>query len=149
MTEIEIGGLEDGDRPAWQELFRGYNAFYGREWPEERYEQAWHRFRQDDRIHALVARLEGKAVGLTHFMFHPSTTGGDVCYLQDLFTDAELRGRGVARALIAAVAEVARNQGCERVYWHTREDNATARRLYDKVAENRGFIQYVVPLTPG
>ncbi|WP_433219946.1 GNAT family N-acetyltransferase [Dactylosporangium sp. CS-047395] len=149
MAEIEIGGLEDGDRTAWQELFRGYNAFYGREWPEERYEQAWHDFRRDDRIHALVARLDGRAVGLTHFLFHPSTTAGDVCYLQDLFTDADLRGRGVARALIAAVAEEARRKGCERVYWHTREDNATARRLYDKVAENRGFIQYVVPLTTG
>nr|BFE60842.1 GNAT family N-acetyltransferase [Dactylosporangium thailandense] len=146
---IEVGRLGDGDRAAWQELFAGYNAFYGRTWPDERYERAWADFRRGDRVHALVARLDGRAVGLTHFLFHPSTTSGDACYLQDLFTAAEVRGRGAARALIAAVAEVSRERGCERVYWHTREDNATARRLYDRVAEHRGFIQYVMPLTPG
>jgi GNAT superfamily N-acetyltransferase len=143
---IEIGALETDDRAAWQELFRGYNAFYGRVWPAERYELAWADFRAAERVHALVARLDGRAVGLTHFLFHPSTTGGDACYLQDLFTAAGVRGRGVGRALIAAVAGVARERGCERVYWHTHEGNATARRLYDAVAENRGFIQYVLPL---
>src|SRR4051794_26898221 len=143
---IEIGGLAAGDRAHWQELFAGYNAFYGRVWPDERYERAWAEFRAGERVHALVARIDGRAAGLTHFLFHPSTTSGDVCYLQDLFTADGMRGRGVARALIAAVAAVARRRGCERVYWHTREDNATARRLYDTVAEHRGFMQYVLAL---
>ncbi|MEU7874472.1 GNAT family N-acetyltransferase [Dactylosporangium sp. NPDC049140] len=146
---FDIGAPRDGDRAAWQELFAGYNAFYGREWPPERYEQAWREFRRGERVHALVARLDGRPVGLTHYLFHPSTTSGDACYLQDLFTAAEVRGRGVARALIAAVADVARDRGCERVYWHTHEGNATARRLYDQVAENRGFIVYVRPLAAG
>ena len=77
---------------------------------------------------------------------HASTSSDDVCYLQDLFTAPEARGKGVARALIAAVEEEARRRGCDRVYWHTKETNHTARRLYDQVAENRGFIQYVIPL---
>jgi GNAT superfamily N-acetyltransferase len=83
-----------------------------------------------------------------HFLVHASTTSDDVCYLQDLFTAPEVRGRGVARALIAAVRDWATEHGCSRVYWHTKEDNDTARRLYDQVAENRGFIHYVIPL-PG
>jgi hypothetical protein len=55
----------------------------------------------------------------------------------------------VARALRALIAEVerwARDQGHARVYWHTQSGNETARRLYNRVAENRGFIQYVIPL---
>jgi hypothetical protein len=32
------------------------------------------------------------------------------------------------------------------VYWNTHESNSTARRLYDKVAENRGFIRYQIEL---
>ncbi|MFG1908023.1 GNAT family N-acetyltransferase [Kribbella sp. NPDC048928] len=56
------------------------------------------------------------------------------------------RGRGVARALIEAVTEWARDRRCGRVYWSTHESNATARRLYDQVAENRGFILYQIPL---
>jgi hypothetical protein len=36
----------------------------------------------------------------------------------------------------------AREQGASRVYWLTQEGNATARALYDKLAERSGFIQY-------
>ena len=75
-----------------------------------------------------------------------STSGPDVCYLQDLFTAPEARGQGAARALIAAVADWATAQGCQRVYWLTHESNTTARYLYDKVAQRRGFIQYQLPL---
>jgi GNAT superfamily N-acetyltransferase len=57
-----------------------------------------------------------------------------------------VRGKGVGRALIRATGAWARSRGCGRLYWHTKEDNHLARRLYDRVAENRGFIQYVVPL---
>jgi GNAT superfamily N-acetyltransferase len=69
-----------------------------------------------------------------------------VCYLQDLFTAPDARGQGVARALIAAVVDWARARGCARVYWHTQASNSTARRLYDRVAENPGFIKYQVDL---
>ncbi|MGK5520998.1 GNAT family N-acetyltransferase [Micromonospora sp. URMC 107] len=138
--------LQSDDRHGWEELFCGYNAFYGRTWPADRYDRAWQEFRRGDRVRALGARLDGRLVGIAHFLVHASTTSPDVCYLQDLFTAPEARGRGVARALIGAVGAWASDQGCDRLYWLTREDNHTARRLYDQVAENRGFIQYVVAL---
>lgn len=144
---ISIGRLEAADRATWEELFAGYHAFYGRpSWPRENYEKAWSRFAQDDRIHARGARIDGRLVGIVHFLVHASTSSADVCYLQDLFTAPEARGKGVGRALIAEVERWAREQGCVRVYWHTQSSNETARRLYDQVAENRGFIQYLIEL---
>jgi GNAT superfamily N-acetyltransferase len=143
---ISVAALRPDDRSAWEELFCGYHAFYGRTWPADRYEQAWQEFQRDDRVHALGARLDGRLVGIAHFLVHPSTTSPDVCYLQDLFTAAQARGKGVGRALIRATGAWARSRGCDRLYWQTKADNHPARRLYDQVAENRGFIQYVMPL---
>ncbi|RZS43814.1 acetyltransferase (GNAT) family protein [Herbihabitans rhizosphaerae] len=143
---ITVGPLVATDRPVWTELFTGYNEFYGRTPSVALLDGAWREVTIGDRIHALGARLDERLVGITHFFTHPSTTSADVCYLQDLFTAEAARGRGVARSLIEAVADWAREQGCARVYWHTKADNHTARRLYDRVAEDRGFIQYVLPL---
>jgi GNAT superfamily N-acetyltransferase len=144
---LTIGRLEPQDRAAWQELFAGYHEFYGRAgWPRENYDEAWRRFREDGPLHARGARVDGRLVGIVHFLVHPSTTSADVCFLQDLFTAPQARGQGVARALIAEVGQWARDEGCARVYWHTQAGNETARRLYDRVAENRGFIQYVIQL---
>ncbi|MCF2527779.1 GNAT family N-acetyltransferase [Yinghuangia soli] len=144
---ITISRLGAEDREAWEVLFRAYIDFYERVEPDEMYDAKWAEFLADTRIHALGARLDGRLVGITHFLVHPSTSGPDVCYLQDLFTAEDVRGRGVARALIDTVAGWAVERGCARLYWQTMESNATARRLYDKIAQNRGFIRYDIFLS--
>jgi GNAT superfamily N-acetyltransferase len=143
---LAIAPLAPPDRAAWERLFRGYIAFYERDEPQAMYDRAWAAFMSGARLQALGARLDGRLVGITHFFAHPSTSGPDVCYLQDLFTDAAARGQGAGRALIAAVAAWARGEGCGRLYWLTHESNATARALYDQVAVNRGFIRYDIAL---
>jgi len=44
------------------------------------------------------------------------------------------------------VPEWARGQHCSRIYWSIQDSNATARRLYDKVARNRRFTLYQINL---
>jgi GNAT superfamily N-acetyltransferase len=78
-----------------------------------------------------------------HFLYHRTTIQiAPTCYLQDLFTAPEARGKGVGRALISRVYEHARISGVPRVYWQTHETNAVAMKLYDKVAEKSGFLVY-------
>jgi GNAT superfamily N-acetyltransferase len=136
------------DYDAWLPLWNGYNEFYGRvgptALPAEVTRQTWARFFDAyEPVHALVAQSGGRLVGLVHYLFHRSTTMIEpTCYLQDLFTDQAMRGRGVGRALIEAVYQRAKTAGGTRVYWLTHETNATARKLYDQVAESTGFIVY-------
>ena len=140
---LTIGKLAPADRAEWENLFRGYITFYERTMPQAEYDRCWAAFQADERVHALGAKLEdGRLVGIVHFLPHASTSGPDVCYLQDLFTVPEMRGRGVARQLIEAVYVAARTAGSVRVYWQTQDSNRTARALYDKVAEHHGFIVY-------
>ena len=136
------------DHDQWQPLWDGYNAFYGRSGttalPAEITRTTWERFFDGyEPVHALVADEGGRLRGFAHYLFHRSTTAiGPNCYLQDLFTTEAMRGKGVGRALIEAVYERARAVESPRVYWQTQEDNRTARRLYDAVADNSGFVVY-------
>jgi GNAT superfamily N-acetyltransferase len=143
---LTVAKLDPGDRADWQELFGGYNAFYERAMTEADVERAWVEFQHDERMHALGAKLDGRLVGITHFLMHASTTMADFCYLQDLFTAPDVRGQGIGAALIAAVVDWARAHDCTRVYWMTHETNARARRLYDRVGQSRGFIRYEIEL---
>lgn len=143
-----IRPLLRADREQWKALWDGYNAFYGRSGstalPESITESTWERlFDPAEPVHALVAAEGPRVVGLAHYLFHRSTTRlTDVCYLQDLFTAEDQRGRGAGRQLILAVYDAARAAGSSRVYWQTQVTNEAGRALYDKVARHTGFIVY-------
>jgi GNAT superfamily N-acetyltransferase len=145
---ITVRPVQHSDFPQWKLLWGGYNAFYGREGatalPEETTRLTWARFFDAyEPMHALVADRDKQILGLVHYIFHRTTIAPTSnCYLQDLFTVESSRGQGVARALIEEVYRRAEAASCARVYWLTHESNVTARALYDKVAENSGFLVY-------
>lgn len=147
-ASVTVRELRDSDYRAWRPLWDGYNAFYGREGPTalglEVTKTTWSRFLDpNEPVYALVAESGGKVLGLTHYLYHRSTTRIELtCYLQDLFTAKEARGQGVGRALIEAVYVAARGKGIKRVYWQTHHTNAQGRVLYEKVAQHYGFIVY-------
>ena len=147
-SELTIRPARRDDYKQWLPLWLGYNAFYGRHGATALHEAitqaTWFRFFDpNEPMHALVAEQDGKLVGIVHYLFHRTTLAiHPTCYLHDLFTDESLRGQGIGRKLIEAVYSAAKNAGAFRVYWLTHESNATARRLYDQVAENSGFIVY-------
>lgn len=136
------------DYDQWLPLWAGYNAFYGRVGPtalaSEITSTTWSRFFDPyEPMFALVAELDGQLLGLAHYLLHRSTTAiAPSVYLQDLFTSANARGRGVGRMLIEAVYAYARDAGIPRVYWQTQETNSVAMSLYDQVAKKSGFIVY-------
>jgi GNAT superfamily N-acetyltransferase len=144
MAEVAIRPLGPEDRADWEPLWAGYLAFYEATIPSTVTQTTWARLNDPaEPMHALGAFVDGQLVGIVHYLFHRSTwTTGDYCYLQDLFTAEAARGRGAGRALIEAVYERARAADASRIYWLTQEGNATARALYDKLADRSGFIQY-------
>jgi len=146
--KVTIRAAVQDDFLRWEPLWEGYNAFYGRvgetALSPEITHRTWLRFFDEyEPMHALVAEASNKLLGLVHFLFHRSTIQiAHTCYLQDLFTVEEARGKGVGRALINEVYQRATAAGSPRVYWHTHETNRQAMQLYDKVAEKSGFVVY-------
>ncbi|GAC1451969.1 MAG: GNAT family N-acetyltransferase [Steroidobacteraceae bacterium] len=145
---VIVRAIERADFDQWLPLWHGYNAFYGRSGdtalPADITHMTWARFFDPcEPVHALVAESDGRLVGLSHYIFHRTTIRIEpTCYLQDLFTVEAQRGSGVGRALINGVCGRAKLAGCARVYWLTHESNATAMKLYDRVARLSGFVVY-------
>jgi GNAT superfamily N-acetyltransferase len=145
---FSIRAVSRHDYDQWRPLWDGYNAFYGRSGETalspDITRMTWARFFDAyEPVHALVAEGEGQLLGLAHYLFHRSTIAIEpFCYLQDLFTSPAARGKGIGRALIQGVYERASLAGAPRVYWHTHKTNDTAMQLYDKVAEQSGFVVY-------
>ena len=140
-----VRALVQSDRAVWEPLWAGYQRFYEVAIPPETTDLTWVRFHDPaEPMHALGAfETDGRLVGIVHAVFHRSTWLPQwTCYLQDLYVDGSQRGLGTGTALIEAVADLARANGAGRLYWNTHETNATARRLYDRIATRSGFIQY-------
>src|SRR5579859_5464967 len=117
MAEALIRPVIRADREKWEKLWDGYNEFYGRSGSSALDPQitdaTWERFFDSyEPVHALIAEQGDDLLGLAHFLFHRSTISiQPVCYLQDLFTAEEARGKGVGRALIQAVYDRAQQAG--------------------------------------
>ena len=140
-----IRPLARDDHAEWRRLWTLYLEFYETSVPEEVYATTWERLFDDDpnEFSCLVAEDGGKLVGIVHYLFHRHCWKVEnVCYLQDLYADASVRGTGVGRALIEAVYKAADEAGAPSVYWLTQEFNHTARKLYDRIGAQTPFIRY-------
>lgn len=144
-TDISIRPLEKGDESEWRRLRTAYLEFYESSVPEPVYEGTFTRLTDptNESQHAALALLDGKPVGLVHYIVHPHNWRlDDVVYLQDLYADPEVRGSGVGRALIEHVYAFADANNTPSVYWLTQDFNQTARQLYDRVATLTPFVKY-------
>ena len=148
MSTVRIRPLTSADRADWERLWTAYLEFYETSVSKEVYDSTFKRLLGDDPqdFTGLIAEVDGAPVGLTHYLFHRHCWKiENVCYLQDLYADPEVRGQGVGRALIETVYQAADAAGAPAVYWMTQDFNAEARRLYDRIGSLTPFIKYARP----
>lgn len=141
MTKIRP--LEQKDEDAWRALWADYLTFYKADLAQETTDGLFENLLKGAPHFAFVAEQVGRVIDFVHCLPHASTwSSAPYCYLEDLYVDASVRGAGAGRALIEAVYQEADRRGYARVYWHTESGNATARRLYDRLASLSEFVQY-------
>lgn len=145
---VELRDARPEDETDFRRLWQGFCDGYGLTLPPEVTAFTWARLM--DPGNALTARLAcvlGVPQGFAIHQHHPSTwVMGDDGYLEDLFVAPEARGKGLGRALIEDLVDLARRNGWRRLYWLTEIENTTARRLYDQFCDNDGHIRYRMTL---
>lgn len=143
-----IRPLTSDDHADWHRLWTAYLAFYDTALDAQVYDVMFARLLGDDAqdFSGLIAEVDGRPVGLAHYLVHRHGWKiENVCYLQDLYADKDVRGQGVGRALIEGVYTAADAQDAPSVYWMTQDTNAHARKLYDRVGSLTPFIKYARP----
>lgn len=143
-TGIIVRPVAAKDEDRWRELFRAYRAFYKHPASEEVISRVWGWiFDPGQECGSLVAELDDTIVGIAnHRKFLRPSSGTVGIWLDDLFTDPAVRGKGVGRALIGRLQEMAAADGCSAVRWITSEDNHQAQTLYNKVAKRTEWVTY-------
>ena len=71
-NSVETNTLRASDRKAWEVLSRGYKEFYETLTTDAEYSVAWERLLAQDGVHGLGGFVDGKLVGIAHYLFHTS-----------------------------------------------------------------------------
>ena len=148
MVHCTVRPLRPEDEPQWRKLWTEYLEFYQATVPEAVYQTTFARLLSPDpsEFRGQVAVEDGQLVGLVHYLCLRTTWAeADTCYLQDLYADPSVRGKGIGRALIEAVYAAADREQAAGVFWFTAHDNQLARQLYDRIAVKTPFIRYRRP----
>nr|WP_246748683.1 GNAT family N-acetyltransferase [Rhizobium setariae] len=129
---------------AWRQLWDGYLTFYKVTLDPAVTDSTWKRILDPASAVAMrVAEKDGELAGFAIHLIHPSTwVMHNDCYLEDLYLDSKFRGQGIGRALLDDLVALSKKNGWERLYWHTDEGNATARKLYDTYVKSDGHVRY-------
>jgi GNAT superfamily N-acetyltransferase len=145
---LDIRDAQASDEAEWRRLWAGYLSFYAVDLAPEVTAGTWRRIMDPaSPVGMRVAERNGKLEGFAIHLSHPSTwVLSEDCYLEDLYVDEATRGGGVGRALLDDLIALAERKGWSRLYWHTDENNARARRLYDSYVKNDGHVRYRMKL---
>ena len=91
-------------------------------------------FGPQPKFRALIADWNGEAAGYASFFYFYSTfQGRPALFLEDLFVLDHLRGNGIGKALLAAVAKLAAEEGCFGMRWEVLDWNRPAIEFYEKL----------------
>jgi GNAT superfamily N-acetyltransferase len=143
---VSIRDLSPGDREAWRRLFRAYGVFYETDLADEVLDHVWSAL-LGGALRGFVAEQDGEVVGCAHVRTHVATfSGGEDWYLEDLFVDPAVRATGIGTAILEHLVKIANWEGGGTLRWVTAESNATAQRVYDRLATRTTWVTYEVPL---
>jgi len=139
-----IRKLEKKDKKNWAKLYNGYAEFYKVSMNTRILDTLWGWILDDNHIvNGICYELEGKIVGIAHYRTMPRPIKGEyIGFLDDLFVEPDFRGQKIAQKLISHLKSISKENNWDGIRWITHSSNENAKKLYDKIANNKGFELY-------
>lgn len=91
-------------------------------------------FGPQQKFRSLIAEWDGEAAGYAVFFYFYSTfQGRPALFLEDLYVPDRFRGKGIGKALLAAVAKLAIEENCFGMRWEVLDWNTPAIEFYKRL----------------
>ena len=139
-----IRDIEIKDKLEWEKLYQGYADFYKVEITEETLNTVWnwlHDLKHE--LNGLVYEIDNHIVAIAHYRQMPSPIRGkNIGFLDDLYVHPDFRGRKIGEDIINKLNEISKEKGWGLIRWITRNDNHSAKSLYDRIAKKSTWDVY-------
>ena len=139
-----IRDIEIKDKVEWEKLYQGYANFYKVEITEKILNTVWNWLHDTKHeLNGLVFEVDKNIVAIAHYRRMPSPLRGkNIGFLDDLYVHPDFRGRKIAEEIINKLNEISKEKGWGLIRWITKNDNHTAKSLYDRVANKSNWEVY-------
>ena len=132
------------DKKQWKILYRGYADFYKVEMNDKILNTVWEWIHDKNHdVCGLVYEQDNKIIGLAHYRKMPSPLRGKyIGFLDDLYVDPKHRRNGIGKKLIKELKVISSRNNWNLMRWITRDDNTTAKSLYEKLSKKTNWEVY-------
>ena len=144
MSNLEIFDIQQKHYEVWIELYHKYAEYYQVDIPKDNFDLTWKWLTSENYpFWGILADVDSKIVGFAHFRSLPSPLDScEVGFLDDLFVLQEYRGKKIGYSLIEKVHQIGKSKNWPYINWITKDDNYTARTLYDKISTKTDWNFY-------
>ena len=144
MPNLEICDIQKKHYEVWIELYHKYAEYYQVDIPKDNFDLTWKWLTSENYpFWGILADVDSKIVGFAHFRSLPSPLDScEVGFLDDLFVLQEYRGKKIGYSLIEKVHQIGKSKNWPYINWITKDDNYTARTLYDKISTKTDWNFY-------
>ena len=144
MSNLEICEIQQKHYEVWIELYHKYAEYYQVDIPKDNFDLTWRWLTSENYpFWGILADVDSKIVGFAHFRSLPSPLDScEVGFLDDLFVLQEYRGKKIGYSLIEKVHQIGKSKNWPYINWITKDDNYTARTLYDKISTKTDWNFY-------
>jgi len=144
MSSLEICDIQQKHYEVWIELYHKYAEYYQVDIPKDNFDLTWKWLTSENYpFWGILADVDSKIVGFAHFRSLPSPLDScEVGFLDDLFVLQEYRGKKIGYSLIEKVHQIGKSKNWPYINWITKDDNYTARTLYDKISTKTDWNFY-------
>ena len=147
-TLLKIRDIKIEDKENWRILFQGYANFYQVEINDNITNTVWRWLHTPKHeLKGLVGEINGKVIALAHYRRMPSPLRGkNIGFLDDLYVFPEFRGQKIGEKLIEQLKQISKDEKWGLVRWITRNNNISAKKVYDRVSNKTNWDVYELSL---